>query len=143
MLSHCRGDEWSERLLAHAAEDVGRQALVKEFFRRDGIENLRFKPAYNPYTEPSMEIFGFHPILKKWVELGNSGIFRPEMLRPMGLPEGIQVIAGGLGLERATMMQYRIGKIADLFGYKLSRDWLKYQPIAWKDGGEACECASC
>lgn len=48
---------------------------------------IRFKPAYNPYTEPSMEIFGYHPDLKKWTEIGNSGMFRPEMLRPMGLPK--------------------------------------------------------
>ena len=32
---------------------------------------LKFKPAYNPYTEPSMEIFGYHPLLKKTVELGD------------------------------------------------------------------------
>ena len=48
-----------------------------------GITKLWFKPAYNPYTEPSMEIFGYHPLLKKKVEIGNSGIFRPEMLLPM------------------------------------------------------------
>ena len=30
-----------------------------------------------------MEIYGYHPILKKKIELGNSGIFRPEMLAPM------------------------------------------------------------
>ena len=38
--------------------------------------------------------------LGKWMEVGNSGIFRPEMLRPMGLPEGVNVIAWGLSLER-------------------------------------------
>lgn len=38
--------------------------------------------------------------LGKWVEVGNSGMFRPEMLRPMGLPEDVSVIAWGLGLER-------------------------------------------
>jgi len=65
-----------------------------------GIHKLRFKPAYNPYTEPSMEIFGYHPGLSKWVELGNSGIFRPEMLLPMGLPEDVMVIAWGLSVER-------------------------------------------
>jgi phenylalanyl-tRNA synthetase alpha chain len=32
-----------------------------------------------------MEIYGYHPILKKKIELGNSGIFRPEMLAPMVL----------------------------------------------------------
>ena len=35
----------------------------------------RFKPAYNPYTEPSMEIFSYHEGLQKWVEIGNSGIY--------------------------------------------------------------------
>ena len=29
------------------------------FFKRLGLEKLRFKPAYNPYTEPSMEIFSY------------------------------------------------------------------------------------
>ncbi|NWV20966.1 SYFA ligase, partial [Origma solitaria] len=42
-----------------------------------GISQLRFKPAYNPYTEPSMEVFSYHEGLKKWVEVGNSGVFRP------------------------------------------------------------------
>jgi phenylalanyl-tRNA synthetase alpha subunit len=43
-------------------------------------------------------ILGFHPLLKKKVEVGNSGIFRPEMLRPMGFPEDVSVIAWGLSL---------------------------------------------
>jgi phenylalanyl-tRNA synthetase alpha chain len=76
-----------------------RLAVIREFFTRMGIENVRFKPAYNPYTEPSMEIFGYSPQLKKWIELGNSGVFRPEMLAPMGMPDGVRVIAWGLGLE--------------------------------------------
>ena len=40
--------------------------------------------------------------LKKWVEVGNSGVFRPEMLLPMGLPENVSVIAWGLSLERSV-----------------------------------------
>ena len=70
-----------------------------------------------------MEIFGYHPDLKDWTEIGNSGmysaylfpcvidrmsqtprltagIFRPEMLAPMGLPPDVKVIAWGLSLER-------------------------------------------
>lgn len=74
--------------------------LVISIFSFLGIEKLRFKPAYNPYTEPSMEIFSYHEGLKKWVEVGNSGLFRPEMLLPMGLPEDVTVIAWGLSLER-------------------------------------------
>ena len=38
--------------------------------------------------------------LKKWVEIGNSGVFRPEMLLPMGLPRNVNVIAWGLSTER-------------------------------------------
>jgi len=104
-------------------------AIIAEFFKRLGIENLRFKPAYNPYTEPSMEVFGYHPGLGRWVELGNSGVFRPEMLEPMGLPPDVYVIAWGLSLERPTMIKYGIKNIRDLVGHKLSLDFIKNNPI--------------
>ncbi|NXT02686.1 SYFA ligase, partial [Jacana jacana] len=51
--------------------------ILRQFFSKMGISQLRFKPAYNPYTEPSMEVFSYHEGLKKWVEVGNSGVFRP------------------------------------------------------------------
>jgi phenylalanyl-tRNA synthetase alpha chain len=35
--------------------------IMQEFYSKIGIKQLKFKPAYNPYTEPSLEIFGFHP----------------------------------------------------------------------------------
>jgi phenylalanyl-tRNA synthetase alpha chain len=79
--------------------------FMEVFFKKMGIENLRFKPAYNPYTEPSLEIFSWHEGLKKWVEIGNSGMFRPEMLLPMGLPENLRVYGWGLSLERPTMIK--------------------------------------
>jgi phenylalanyl-tRNA synthetase alpha chain len=93
--------------------------VLEDFFSSLGMSKLRFKPAYNPYTEPSMEIFSYHEGLKKWVEVGNSGMFRPEMLLPMGLPEGVNVIAWGLSLERPTMILYGIDNIRDLFGPKV------------------------
>lgn len=74
--------------------------ILYEFFNKLGITQLQFKPAYNPYTEPSMEIFCFHNGLGKWIEIGNSGMFRPEMLLPMNLPLDVNVIAWGLSLER-------------------------------------------
>ena len=103
---------------------------IKTFFEKIGITQLRFKPAYNPYTEPSMEIFGYHPELKKWTEIGNSGMFRPEMLRPMGLPEDVRVIAWGLSLERPTMIKYKIENIRDLFGHKADLPRQRNAPIA-------------
>lgn len=90
---------------------------IQLFFQKIGIPDVKFKPAYNPYTEPSMEIFGWHPEHKKWMELGNSGIFRPEMLQPMGLPEDVSVMAWGLALERPTMILYNFNNIRDLFGH--------------------------
>eukprot|EP00516_Mucochytrium_quahogii_P006232 CAMPEP_0203763076 /NCGR_PEP_ID=MMETSP0098-20131031/15776_1 /ASSEMBLY_ACC=CAM_ASM_000208 /TAXON_ID=96639 /ORGANISM=" , Strain NY0313808BC1" /LENGTH=498 /DNA_ID=CAMNT_0050657679 /DNA_START=796 /DNA_END=2292 /DNA_ORIENTATION=+ len=96
--------------------------VIKTFFEEIGISDVRFKPAYNPYTEPSMEIFGYHPGLKKWTEVGNSGMFRPEMLGPLGLPKGVRVIAWGLALERPTMIKFRVKKIKSLFGNKIDLD---------------------
>ena len=72
-----------------------------------------------------MEIFGYSRELGKWVEVGNSGMFRPEMLRPMGLPENVNVIAWGLSLERPTMIKYGVGDIRDLFGPKVKLDIIK------------------
>lgn len=46
--------------------------VIAEFFKKLGITQIEFKPAYNPYTEPSMEIFCFHPGLKKWIEVSIS-----------------------------------------------------------------------
>jgi len=107
--------------------------ILGEFFERLGIKNLRFKPAYNPYTEPSMEIFSYHEGLKKWVEIGNSGVFRPEMLLPMGLPPGVCVIAWGLSVERPTMIKYKIKNIRDLVGHKLNLDFVETNPICRLD----------
>ena len=94
--------------------------MINDFFARLGIKKLRFKPAYNPYTEPSMEIFSYHEQLQRWVEIGNSGMFRPEMLEPMGMPPDVVVHGWGLSLERPTMILYGIDNIRDLFGHKVS-----------------------
>ncbi|CAI0454972.1 unnamed protein product [Linum tenue] len=103
--------------------------VLEDFFKRLGMSNLRFKPAYNPYTEPSMEIFSYHEGFGKWVEIGNSGMFRPEMLQPMGFPEDVRVIAWGLSLERPTMILYGIDNIRDLFGHRVDLDLIKKSPL--------------
>ncbi|CAH0399269.1 unnamed protein product [Chilo suppressalis] len=103
------------------------------FFRRLGFDRLQFKPAYNPYTEPSMEIFAYHTGLGKWIEIGNSGVFRPEMLLPMGLPEDVSVIAWGLSLERPTMIKYGLDNIRDLVGPKVDLQMVQTNPICRLD----------
>lgn len=67
--------------------------------------------------------------MKKEVEIGNSGIFRPEMLRPMGLPEDVTVIAWGLSVERPTMIKYGYDNIRDLFGASVDLNLVKTNPI--------------
>jgi phenylalanyl-tRNA synthetase alpha chain len=103
----------------------GLQKFLEDFFSKLGISNLRFKPAYNPYTEPSMEIFGYHHGLGKWVEIGNSGMFRPEMLEPMGLPPDMRVYGFGLSLERPTMIRYGVNNIRNLLGHKVDVGFVK------------------
>ncbi|KAF8076534.1 phenylalanine-tRNA ligase [Lyophyllum atratum] len=102
--------------------------FMRVFFSKMGIEQVRFKPAYNPYTEPSLEIFAFHPMLNRWVEVGNSGMFRPEMLEPMGFPKDVRVHGWGLSLERPTMIRYGINNIRTLVGHKVSIEGIENSP---------------
>jgi phenylalanyl-tRNA synthetase alpha chain len=85
-----------------------------EFYRQFGITNLKFKPHYNPYTEPSFEIFGEHPITGDLIEIGNSGLLREEVLRPLGI--NCNVMAWGLALERLLMLIYGFEDIRDIHG---------------------------
>lgn len=71
--------------------------------------------------------------LQKWIEVGNSGIFRPEMLRPMGFDESVSVLAWGLSLERPTMIKYKINNIRDLVGHKVDLNMIYSNPICQLD----------
>lgn len=102
--------------------------FMETFFAKMGVHNLRFKPAYNPYTEPSMEIFGWHEGLGRWVEIGNSGMFRPEMLEPMGLPKDMRVYGWGLSLERPTMIKYGVKNIRELLGHRVDLNFVEHNP---------------
>ena len=76
-----------------------------------------------------MEIFSYHKGLKKWVEIGNSGLFRPEFLLPMGLPANVRVAGYGLSLERPTMIKYGIDNIRDLCGHKIDLEMVYNNPV--------------
>ncbi|MBW3582164.1 MAG: phenylalanine--tRNA ligase subunit alpha [Euryarchaeota archaeon] len=97
--------------------------ILKEFYHRMGFPKVRVRPAYFPYTEPSMEIEVFYN--GKWMELGGSGIFRPEVCLPLGVKD--PVCAWGLGLERLAMMRFGLTDIRDL--YVSDVDWLRDSPI--------------
>ncbi|KAI9472712.1 tRNA synthetases class II core domain (F)-domain-containing protein [Coemansia mojavensis] len=108
-------------------------AFLDMFFKKMGMSNLRFKPTYNPYTEPSMEIFSYHEGLGKWLEIGNSGMFRPEMLRSLGLEDGVKVAGFGLSLERPTMFKYDISNIRELLGHKVDLGMIATTPACRLD----------
>lgn len=102
---------------------------LKQFFRKMGFPQARFRPAYFPYTEPSVEIDVYHPVHKKWIELGGAGIFRPEVVVPL-LGKDIPVLAWGPGFDRIILDYYRITDIRDLYRNDLKqlremRVWLK------------------
>ncbi|MBX3236167.1 MAG: phenylalanine--tRNA ligase subunit alpha [Nitrospiraceae bacterium] len=79
-------------------------------------KEVKFLPAYFPFTEPSVEMHVRHPRLG-WMELGGAGLFRPEVTLPLGV--SVPVIAWGLGLDRMAMVALGIHDIRDLFSADL------------------------
>ena len=75
-------------------------------------KEVKFLPAYFPFTEPSVEMHVRHPRLG-WMELGGAGLFRPEVTLPLGVT--VPVIAWGLGLDRMAMVALGIHDIRELF----------------------------
>ncbi len=75
-------------------------------------KEVKFVPAYFPFTEPSVELHVRHPRLG-WMELGGAGLFRPEVTLPLGVD--VPVIAWGLGLDRMAMVALGIHDIRELF----------------------------
>ncbi|OTA51920.1 putative phenylalanine--tRNA ligase beta chain [Hypoxylon sp. EC38] len=111
----------------------GLMEFMDIFFGKMGITDLKYKPAYNPYTEPSMEIFSYHKGLGKLIEIGNSGMFRPEMLESMGFPKDTRVYGWGLSLERPTMIKYGISNIRELLGHKVDLNFVQSSPAVRLD----------
>lgn len=64
-----------------------------------------------------MEIFFYYKGFNKFIEIGNFGIFRFEMLEVMGLFRDLRVFGFGLSLERLIMIKYGIFNICEFFGY--------------------------
>ncbi|MBI2672749.1 phenylalanine--tRNA ligase subunit alpha [Candidatus Woesearchaeota archaeon] len=94
------------------------KGLLKLFAEEFGeTETIRVVPGYFPFTEPSAELHAKHPELG-WIELGGSGIFRPEVTKPFGV--NVPVIAWGLGLDRLAMLKLKINDIRQLFSHDLA-----------------------
>jgi phenylalanyl-tRNA synthetase alpha chain len=110
-----------------AAEDINYKNLlgiIEEFYHKLGFK-VRFRPAYFPYTYLSTECEIYLPEKESWIELGGSGMFRPEVLEPLGVET--PVLAFGLGIERLAMLKLGITDIRML--YKSDIGWLRDLPV--------------
>jgi phenylalanyl-tRNA synthetase alpha chain len=99
--------------------------LLGTFYRKMGFPKFQFRPAFFPYTEPSVEVFVWMESRQDWVEMGGAGVFRPEVTEPLGCT--VPVLAWGLGLERVAMFRFGLEDIREL--YLAHLDWLKETPL--------------
>ena len=97
---------------------------LKEFYHRMGFEDVRFRPGYFPYTEPSVEPEVYVEGLG-WVELGGAGVFRKEVTQPLGIK--YPVLAWGLGVSRLAMLKLGLKDLRLL--YQSDIDWLRKSEI--------------
>ena len=92
--------------------------FCRRFFESDELE-LRFRPSYFPFTEPSAEIdimFESGPLEGRWLEVSGSGQVHPQVIRNMGLdPERCIGFAFGSGIDRLAMLRYRMSDLRPLF----------------------------
>jgi len=88
--------------------------FLRRFFERDDID-VRFRPSYFPFTEPSAEIdmrFPDGPLAGRWLEVSGSGQVHPNVVRNIGLdPERYIGFAFGSGIERLAMLRYGVGDL--------------------------------
>jgi phenylalanyl-tRNA synthetase alpha chain len=92
--------------------------FMKAFFETDRLQ-LRFRPSYFPFTEPSAEIdvrFDSGPLAGRWLEVSGSGQVHPQVVRNMGLdPERVIGFAFGSGIDRLAMLRYGVGDLRLFF----------------------------
>jgi phenylalanyl-tRNA synthetase alpha chain len=92
--------------------------FLRRFFESDELE-VRFRPSFFPFTEPSAEIdmrFRGGPLEGRWLEISGAGQVHPSVVRNFGLdPERYIGFAFGSGLERLTMLRYGIDDLRLFF----------------------------
>jgi phenylalanyl-tRNA synthetase alpha chain len=98
---------------------------LQEFYRKMGFDKVKFKPSFYPYTEPSADVIVWMESKQSWIELGGSGVFRPEVTIPLGCK--VPVLAWGLGLDRLAMLRYGFKDIRELYWSDL--DKIKEVPL--------------
>ncbi len=92
--------------------------FLSKFFERDDLQ-VRFRPSYFPFTEPSAEIdmkFEHGKNAGQWLEISGAGQVHPTVMRNMGFdPERYTGFAFGSGLERLAMLRYNVSDMRHFF----------------------------
>jgi phenylalanyl-tRNA synthetase alpha chain len=92
--------------------------FVAAFFETDDFD-VRFRPSYFPFTEPSAEIdIRFHTgaLAGRWLEVAGSGQVHPNVVRNFGLdPEQHIGFAFGMGADRLAMLRYGVNDLRLMF----------------------------
>jgi len=92
--------------------------FLRRFFETDELQ-VRFRPSYFPFTEPSAEIdmmFTSGPRKGRWLEISGAGQVHPIVVENFGLdPERYIGFAFGSGLERLTMLRYGVSDLRLFF----------------------------
>lgn len=98
---------------------------LKTFYGKMGFKKIRLIPSFYPYTEPSMSTLIYVDKFNAWIEMGGSGIFRPEVTLPFGVKE--KVIAWGQGLDRLVMLKLDLDDIREVYSTNIDR--LRKTPV--------------
>ncbi len=115
--------DWSHSFEFNQAEGIVvdknanfRQLLgyLKQFAKKMGFNKVRFRPAYFPYTEPSIEGDIWIEEKKEWIEVFAAGIFRPEVTIPI-FGKHIPVLAWGPGFDRMIMNFFNIKDLREMY----------------------------
>ena len=92
--------------------------FVRQFFETDDFD-VRFRPSFFPFTEPSAEIdiaFRSGPLAGKWLEVAGSGQVHPNVVRNFGIdPERYIGFAFGMGPDRLAMLRYGVNDLRLFF----------------------------
>jgi phenylalanyl-tRNA synthetase alpha chain len=97
--------------------------FLRNFFEQDSLE-VRFRPSYFPFTEPSAEVdirlASAHGV-SDWLEVLGCGMVHPNVLANVGIdPERYQGLAFGLGVERMAMLRYGVNDLRLFYENDLS-----------------------
>jgi phenylalanyl-tRNA synthetase alpha chain len=117
LILRSHGTALSARWLMNKPEIPGKYFAMVRCFRPDVVDVTHNAEFFQ--VEGSAELHGWFD--GRWVEIGGSGIFRPELTKPLGID--VPVIAWGLGLDRQFMMAKDIKDIRQLFSQDIS--WLR------------------